>query len=155
MSAKELAVAIKAMLQFEMTDEEIQTMHEFFRAKFRRSEVKRTEFQDLIEKKTVRKYDSANARRALQRIRAQLQKSGNRDITTILSRAQGSYAGEVTSRNFKLQVFSLGCLTQQEVNNLSKYMDRSNNGMIKISDVEMALSGDKYSPVAGVAGSKK
>jgi hypothetical protein len=34
-------------------------------------------------------------------------------------------------------------------------MDRTNDGLIKISDVEMALSGDKYSPVAGVAANKK
>jgi hypothetical protein len=103
----------------------------------------------------VRKYDSSNARTALQRVKAVLKKGGNRDISTILSRVQGTYPGEVTTRNFKLQVFSLGCLTQQEVNNLSKYMDRTNDGMIKITDVEMALSGDKYSPVAGVSGNKK
>jgi len=35
------------------------------------------------------------------------------------------------------------------------YMDRNNDGMIKISDVEMAISGDKYSPVSGVARSAK
>lgn len=50
MSAKELAVAVKGTLQFEMTDEEIQTMHEFFRAKYRRSEVKRIEFEALMRK---------------------------------------------------------------------------------------------------------
>jgi hypothetical protein len=137
-----------------MTDEEIQTIHEFFRAKFRRSEVKKNEFEELINKKTVRKYDSANARTALTRVRAQLNKVGNRDIGTILARVQGSYPGEVTIRNFKLQVFSLGVLTQQEVNNLSKYMDVGNNGMIKIEHVEQAITGD-WSPVSGVAGSKK
>jgi hypothetical protein len=70
MSAIELASAVKSTLKFEMTSEEIQTMHEFFRAKFRRSEVKRMEFEALINKKTVRKYDSANARSALTSIRA-------------------------------------------------------------------------------------
>ena len=126
-------------------------MHEFFRAKFRRSEVKRAEFESLINKKTVRKYDSANARSALTRVRAQLKKVGNRDITTILSRAQTSYPGEVSTRNFKLQVFTMGVLTQQEVNNLSTYMDVSNDGMIKILHVEQAMTGD-WSPKTGVAG---
>lgn len=49
MSAKELSGAMKAMFDFEMTDEEIQTMHEFFRAKFRRSEVKKFEFVKILE----------------------------------------------------------------------------------------------------------
>jgi hypothetical protein len=38
-------------------------------------------------------------------------------------------------------------MTQQQVNNLAKYMDRRNNGMIKISDVKLALTTDSYSPV--------
>ena len=151
MSAKELAGAMKAMFEFEMTDEEIQTMHEFFRAKFRRSEVKKLEFKTILEKKNVRKYDSNSARESLKRIRAHLQKGSSKDISTILNRSKSSYPGEIMTRNFKLHVFQMGTLTQQEVNNLSMYMDRNNDGMIKISDVEMALSGDKYSPVAGVA----
>ena len=43
----------------------------------------------------------------------------------------------------------MGVLTQQEVNNLSMYMDRNNDGLIKISDVEMAISTDKYVPKIG------
>lgn len=78
MSAKELAGAMKAMFEFEMTDEEIQTMHEFFRAKFRRSEVKKLEFKTILEKKNVRKYDSNSARESLKRIRAHLQKAAPR-----------------------------------------------------------------------------
>lgn len=31
------------------------------------------------------------------------------------------------------------------------YMDKSNDGMIKISDVEMAITSDKFSPVSGVS----
>ena len=155
MSAKELAGAVKAWFDFEMTDEEIQTMHEFFRAKFRRSEVKKFEFKSLLEKKNVRKYDSNSAREALKRIRAYLQRGGSKEIATILNRSKNTYPGEITSRNFKLHVFQMGSLTQQEVNNLSMYMDRNNDGMIKISDVEMAISGDKYSPVSGVARSAK
>lgn len=34
------------------------------------------------------------------------------------------------------------------MNNLAKYMDKENEGMVKISDVEMALTSDKYSPVS-------
>jgi hypothetical protein len=53
----------------------------------------------------------------------------------------------VTIRGFKLAIFTQGCMTQQQVNNLAKYMDRRNNGMIKISDVKLALTTDSYSPV--------
>jgi Ca2+-binding EF-hand superfamily protein len=48
LSANELQTALKDMLKFEMTTEEVKTMHEFFRAKFRRSEIKRAEFAQLV-----------------------------------------------------------------------------------------------------------
>jgi hypothetical protein len=37
-------------------------------------------------------------------------------------------------------------LTQQQVNNLAKYMDRGNSGMIKIDDMRLALETDEYTP---------
>jgi hypothetical protein len=50
-------------------------------------------------------------------------------------------------RGFKLAVFSLNVLTQQQVNNLAKYLDKRNIGMIRIADVHDAIFTDNYSPV--------
>ena len=44
MSATELQGALKDMLKFEMNQDEVKTLGEFFRSKFRRSEVKKHEF---------------------------------------------------------------------------------------------------------------
>ena len=64
LSASELANAVKNLLQFNMSKEEVTTMHEYFRAKFRRSEVKRSEFQEMVSKKSnfKRVYDQGQAR---------------------------------------------------------------------------------------------
>lgn len=130
MSAPELKVAAKELLSFDMTPEEVATMHEFFRAKFRRSEVRRAEFAELINKQSVRKYDSKAATTALARVKAELRKS-NRNIEALLTAAaQKEFPGLVNLRAFKLTVFTLGILTQPQVNNLAKYMDRRNDGMI-------------------------
>lgn len=103
----------------------------------------------------MRKYDSRTATESLKKIKAYLNKGTAKNIATILSRSKCVYPGEVMTRNFKFHVYQMGVLTQQEVNNLSMYMDRGNDGLIKISDVEMALSGDRYSPVTGVSASAK
>jgi len=63
-----------------------------------------------------------------------------------LSQKQAIYQGETTIREFKLCLFSLGVVTQHEVNNLAKYMDRRNNGFILLADVKMALDGEGYTP---------
>jgi len=48
LSAEELKAALLAMVKFEMTQEEVGTMQQFFKNKFRRSEVKKAEFSQLV-----------------------------------------------------------------------------------------------------------
>ena len=151
MSATELQAALKDICGFEMSQEEVKTMHEFFRAKFRRSEVKKPELVELLDKQTVRKFESKGAKSALVTIRRQLEQ-GKRSLKEVLGPGHSKYPGEITLRGFKLAIHSLGCLTQQQVNNLAKYMDKSNNGMIEIADVELALA-DKYSAAAPASSS--
>lgn len=62
-----------------MTPEEVATMHEFFRAAFRRSEVRRAEFAELLNKQAVRKYEAKAAKTALARIKVELRKT-NRNV---------------------------------------------------------------------------
>ena len=64
LSTAELQAALKDLLRFEMTTDEVKTMHEFFRAKFRKPEVKRAEFVEQINKQLVRKYESNGATQA-------------------------------------------------------------------------------------------
>lgn len=112
MSAQELKVAAKELLQFDMTPEEVATMHEFFRAAFRRSEVRRAEFAELLNKQSVRKYEPKPAKTALARIKVELRKT-NRTIEQLLTPvAQKDFPGHVNLRAFKLAIFTLGILTQ-------------------------------------------
>ena len=151
MSATELQAALKDILHFEMSQEEVKTMHEFFRAKFRRSEVRKAEFVELLEKQTVRKFESKGAKSALASVKKQLE-STKRSLKDVLGPGHSKYPGEITLRGFKLAIHSLGCLTQQQVNNLAKYMDKYNNGMIRIEEVELALA-DRYSSAAPASSS--
>jgi hypothetical protein len=81
-------------------------------------------------------------------VKLELRKT-NRDVARLLSAAaqKGSlFEGFINLRAFKLTIFTLGVLTQQQVNNLAKYMDRENSGMIRIADMSLALETDEYTP---------
>jgi len=129
-----------------MTNEEVKTMHEFFRAKFRRPEVRKAEFAELINKQPVRKYDSKGAKYSLNLLKKHLQKSGKHIETVLNTQKAIEFPDEICLRGFKISVYSLGVMTQQQVNNLAKYLDKANNGMIKVADVNLALNTDQYSP---------
>lgn len=86
------------------------------------------------------------AKSALSKVRLELRKT-NRTVEQLLRPATKTEFGEsINLRAFKLAIFTLGVLTQQQVNNLAKYMDRHNSGMIVIKDVGLALETDQYSP---------
>lgn len=138
-----------------MTPEEVATMHEFFRAKFRRSEVRRAEFAELLNKQSVRKYEPKPAKTALARIKVELRKTDRNIERLLTAAAQKDFPGYVNLRAFKLAIFTLGILTQPQVNNLAKYMDRRNDGMILISEVALALDTDRYSPQAPAAAGRQ
>ena len=146
MSASELKVALKALLGFDMSPEEVKTLHEFFRAKYRRSEIRKAELTQLLAQPAVRRYDSNLARTALSKVKLELRKTGRTSEQLLKPAAQKGFEGYINLRAFKLTIFTLGVLTQQQVNNLAKYMDRGNSGMIKIDDMRLALETDEYTP---------
>jgi Ca2+-binding EF-hand superfamily protein len=65
LSASELKVGLKELLHFDITQEEVKTMHEFFKAKYRRSEIRKEDLKSLLETPSVRKYDSNSAKSSL------------------------------------------------------------------------------------------
>lgn len=87
----------------------------------------------------MRKYDSNLAKSALSKVKLELRKTSRTAEQLLSPAAQKEFAGFVNLRAFKLTIFTLGVLTQQQVNNLAKYMDRRNSGMISIKDVGLAL----------------
>jgi hypothetical protein len=51
----------------------------------------------------------------------------------------------MTLREFKRAIHHKGWFTQQQINNLAKYMDRGNDGIILIKEVKSAME-DNYAP---------
>ena len=143
MSAEELKRALKELLQFDISPEEVVTLREFFKAKYRRSEIRKAEFTQLLAQQPERKYDSKLAKSALSKVKLELAKTGRAVEQLLTPAAQKEFPGFINLRAFKLTIFTLGVLTQQQVNNLAKYMDRYNTGMIAVKDVRTALETDE------------
>lgn len=144
-SAKELAVALRTTLKYELSPDEVNTMSDYFRARFKRAEVNKAQFGDLVRTAWVRKWEAARARAALAAIRAKLKEQGRR-IEAVLATEARLTKDQVPLRAFKRAIYQLGAITQQQVNNLATYLDRYDDGMIRIEDVKLALSSDKYDP---------
>lgn len=83
MSAEELAAAIQATLKYELTQEEVHIMRDFFKARFRRAEVNRAQFDDILNTPWVRKWEPKPARAALKAINSKLKEQG-RQIEAVL-----------------------------------------------------------------------
>ena len=145
MSAKELAAALRETLKYELTPDEINTMQDFFRARFHQVEINRAQFDALVNTDWKRRWDSKPAKAALAAIKKKLKQQG-RLIETILSTEARYGKDQVPLRAFKRAVYQLGAVTQHQVNNLAKYMDRYDDGMIRIADVKVALAGGAYRP---------
>lgn len=149
LSAKELAAAIEGELSAVLTKDEIETLNEFFKNKFRTATIKAQQFKSLMNTKFDRYFQTDKARRAINAVKKALAKQGKTPEALFNAQAQFRDAkkdNEVNIRTFKLAIFTLNCMNQQEINNLAKYMDRRNNGMIHVSEFNAALSGSGYSP---------
>lgn len=130
MSANELNTALGEMLGFKMTGEEVETMKEFFRAKFRKDSIRKLEFKKLLDTENKRQWDMKTAKMALRQVKQQLTKVGKTIPNLFKDYLVEDFPNEVTLRGFKYGMNSLKVLTQQQINNLSKYLDRKNNGFI-------------------------
>jgi Ca2+-binding EF-hand superfamily protein len=145
LSAKELATALRTTLKYELSPDEVNTMSEYFRARFERAEVNKAQFGDLLSTTWVRKWESKRARAALAAIRAKLKEQG-RQIEAVLATEARLTMDQVPLRAFKRAIYQLGAVTQQQVNNLATYLDRYDDGMIRIGDVKLALTSDRFDP---------
>jgi len=85
LSAEELQAAVKGEMSIVLTKDEVSTMQEFFMAKYKRNQVRQSEFRDLLEKKTVRQYRPKEAKQVLAKMRNKFSKSGNETIEKYLN----------------------------------------------------------------------
>lgn len=85
LSAEELQAAVKGEMSIVLTKDEVSTMQEFFMAKYKRNQVRQSEFRDLLDKKTVRQYRPKEAKQVLAKMRNKFSKSGNETIEKYLN----------------------------------------------------------------------
>ena len=85
LSADEIQSAVKGELGMILTKEEVQTLHEFFMAKYKRAQVRQPEFRDLLDRKTIRQYKPKDAKQALTKMRNKFSKSGNETLEKFLT----------------------------------------------------------------------
>lgn len=75
-SAKELAACLKTEMGVVLDKDEIETLHEFFRNKFRRAEINLTQFKSLMTTRFDRLYQASKARSSLKTVEKALRKTG-------------------------------------------------------------------------------
>jgi hypothetical protein len=94
-----------------ISNDEVNTMGEFFIAKHKSVEIRKADFHGLLNANSVRKYNSQGAKESLKALMDHLSKSGS-NIESILNRSKSPFPLEVTIGGFKREINSLACLTK-------------------------------------------
>lgn len=96
------------------------------------------DFIDLINTKFERHFDSEEAKQSLITLK---QKLISLDQSTIQFLGPYDYEklGKLTLRNFKVAVNNAHALNQYSIDNLARYLDKDNSGLISINEVDVAL----------------
>lgn len=121
-------------------------MTEFFKNKYRRDEVKLHQFKELITMQFKRIYRKGEADRALKKISKRLRDTGRTLENILIQQEQYNKQPnleQINIRTFKNALFSMNCIFQQDINNLAKYLDTNNDGMIIVANVKAALAGQQ------------
>ena len=140
LSAEELSKALQLDMNIKLTDDEVQSIKEYFINKHHSSEIRKMDFIDLINTKFERHFDTEEAKQSLITVKQKLA-SMNSTVTNILTPFDQEKTGRLSLRNFKVAVHQLHCLNQYGIDNLARYMDKENEGFIAINQVDVAVKG--------------
>lgn len=147
MSVGELNQAIADKFGFNLTNEESQTLKEFFKAKYKRNSIRKFEFNELIDSQNARQWDTKQAKMALRDVKKALNAAGKTVPNLFKEHMIEDFPNDVHLRGFKYGLNTLKCLTAQQINNLAKYLDFRNDGFISLSHAEKAVENpDSYQP---------
>jgi len=147
LNPKEIQTTMSELVKYKITADEVAILTEFLKSRYGRSEIRKSELADVITRLSPRKYDSPAAKLTLQTLNKQLQRKG-RGVEAYFEAVENeSHPGELTRREFKSMAYQLGELPQLQLNNLGKYLDTRNCGLIKLQDIKDAmLSPEKFDP---------
>ena len=126
LSAQELAVALRNDMRIDLTEEEVQAIRDYFKNKHNSNEIGELDFITLMNMKFTRQFDEGEAKRAMVIIKQRVGKTAKmicRDFDV-----EG--IERLSLRNFKHALHSLRVLTQYQIDNLTKYLDKADDGFI-------------------------
>lgn len=96
--------------------------------KYKTKEISKTAFIDLLSTEfRSQKCDAAVARKSLYDIRGRVEVMKTTPQRLLAEHSQDGSTDEVSIRTFKIAVNSLKVLTQYNIDNLAKYLDKDNN----------------------------
>jgi Ca2+-binding EF-hand superfamily protein len=135
LSTQELATALGNDMRINLTEEEIQAIKDYFKNKHNSTEIGELDFITIMNMKFSRQFDEPEAKRALLIIK---QRSG-KSTKMICREYDVEKIEKLTLRNFKHALHALRVLSQYQIDNLTKYLDKYDDGFIAIDVFEEAL----------------
>ncbi len=135
LSADELAFALKNDMRMELGPEEVHAIKDYFKNKHNSVEISELDFISLMNMKFTRQFDEAEAKRALIIIKQRI----NKNAKMICREFDVEGIERLTLRNFKYALHSMKVLSQYQIDNLSKYLDKGDDGFVAVDVFEDAL----------------
>lgn len=139
LSAEELRDALNEDHGIALHEEEVRTVKEYFMNKYRTQQITKTAFVELLTTKFEKKSDSVEARKCLVDIRNKLE-TMKKSPQRFLQDHNTEQTELINLRAFKLAINSLKVLTQYNIDNLARFMDKNNEGYVSISEFCAALN---------------
>lgn len=140
LSPEEIAQALMTDYQIRLQDDEIRALRDYFMNKYKTREISQTAFFELLQTKFERKSDPAEARKALHDIKGKLEMEKKSPKGLIAEFNQEHNPDQCSIRTFKIACNSLKVLTQYNIDNLAKHMDKQNDGFISVQDFQAQVS---------------
>lgn len=134
LSAEELRDALQKDFSITLEQDEVKGITDFFVNKYKTKEITKTAFIDLLQNSQFKnKADAQEARKSLYDLKQRFETTKTTP-QRFLQEANPEKSELITIRLFKITLNNLKLLTLPNINNLTKYMDKKNDGFISIGD---------------------
>ena len=110
---------------FRMTDDDMQMIKDYFRAKTRSEQINKNDFIELLNTQFERKFDQMAAKKALSDIKGKAEelKLDSQRLQETIQKFNDQRTELINIAGFKRAIHSMKCLDQYAIDNLTKYLD--------------------------------
>lgn len=120
-------------------EKEVSLLKDFFHSKYHTSEINRSAFEELLNTKFKNQCDRTQAKRSLLDIKSNLEMQ-RLSAKNLMDEHQSERTMLINMFNFKTAINSLKVLSQFNIDNLAKYMDKQNEGFVDIGEFTAEVS---------------